>query len=294
MMELNNNGMGTHLSHQPVAAAAGISAQRLVAWFRKHVLRPSYFVGGLLQVTCGLTFVWALFQGYAWYWWVSAYVAYFFYYCVGMTVGYHRYYAHKSFKARPWAQWLMLTCGMLGGQSSPGSWVVQHIRHHRGADTERDPHWAAKYGWKMLLVWFYPRYQFSGWETRKYLRDPKILLVHKYHNLFVFGWIGSLYLLLGAEGVLFLWAIPYFWNITTSLMMVTAAHFRVPGNYRNFDLKDTSHNVPLLAYLNFGEAWHNNHHRWPGRTNFGIKWWELDIGYYVVKLLSSEKGRRAP
>tara|TARA_B100002049_G_C16063116_1_gene369057 strand:+ start:387 stop:1199 length:813 start_codon:yes stop_codon:yes gene_type:complete len=269
-----------------------ISSLRRVG--RKYLLRPSYEASGALQVLCTVLFFWALLQGFPLWAWGAAFVVYFMFYCVGMSVGYHRYYAHHQFKARPWAQWLMLVCAVLGGQSSPGAWAHQHILHHRGTDTEADPHFFGRHGFKMLLIWFYPRYEFTGWPTRRYLRDPKILFVHKYHNLFLLAWLVALFAIAGFPGVLFGWCIPFAWTTAASLSLVTFAHYGGPGSYRNHDLADESHNVLWLGHLTFGEAWHNNHHRHAGKTHFGQRWWEFDAGHYVIRLLRSEKGHRAP
>jgi len=242
-------------------------------WLSKNLIRPTYFLGGLIQV-CGLLAIgWTALEGVSWQWWVSAAVMYFMYYCVGMSVGLHRYYSHNAFKARPWAQWVMLLCSVLGGQSTPVAWVHQHRLHHQGSDGEKDPHWFQEHGWKMLFIWGYPRYDFTGWELRKYFRDKKLLFLHKHHNPILLCWIVLLYALGGLYGVVFFWLIPAALSTTASLALVTVTHNGGLGSYRNFKTKDQSYNVFWLGYLTFGEGWHNNHHHRAGSINLGKLWW---------------------
>lgn len=257
--------------------------------FLKSLMYPSHELDGSIQIVGIITFAWALFQGAQWQWWAGAAVMYFLYYSVGMSVGLHRYYTHRQFKAPAWAEWLMLTCATLGGQSSPASWIHQHRLHHKGSDTGNDPHWFKKHGWKMLLVWFYPRYRFSGLAIRTYLRDPKIRFIHRHHNAILAAWLITLALVGGWWAVAFFWLIPCAWTTFASLCLVTVAHARIPGNYRNYNTRDDSQNSLILGYLTFGEGWHNNHHKGAGQSNFGVRWWELDVGRWVVALLKKRR-----
>lgn len=247
------------------------------------VTSPNYYVYSAMQLVFTLAFVWALFQGFAWYWWAVAGVGYFFYYCIGMTVGFHRYFTHKSFQAPQWARWLMLVCGTLGGQSSIVHWSMTHLNHHRYPDKPGDPHSPRDHGWKLLLVAFYPQPNYNPYEARKMLRHRDIRFVHHYHNVIVLFW-ALLLLSISWKLLLFAWVIPFAWTITASLLMITWGHTKFLS-YRNYDVNDDSQNVPLLAMVNFGEALHNNHHKWPGRWNFAVKWYEVDMASWVVRLL---------
>jgi stearoyl-CoA desaturase (delta-9 desaturase) len=55
--------------------------------------------------------------------------------------------------------------------------------------------------------------------------------------------------------------------------------------YRNFDTPDTSNNWWLVALIGGGEGWHNNHHKFPRAANLGVKWWEFDPGYWVIRMI---------
>lgn len=249
-------------------------------WFRPTGMTPSLF--GVLQIGTLCLFVWALFQGFAWYWWGVAILAYSYYYGVGMTAGYHRYYSHQSFKAGKVSRWLMALGGVLGGQSSALIWVPTHIDHHRDPDGPHDPHSPRHHGWKMLLATYYPKPTFSQWRLKRYVRKyPELAFTHKYHNIILLTWVITL-LLIDWKLWLFAWAIPYCWTLFASLWLITGAH-RL--GYQSYDVGDDSVNNPFIALLTFGEGWHNNHHKKGGKANFGHKWWEIDPGYWVVCLL---------
>jgi stearoyl-CoA desaturase (delta-9 desaturase) len=74
-------------------------------------------------------------------------------------------------------------------------------------------------------------------------------------------------------------------NIAISNALNWFGHSVGRVGYRNYDLRDSSANNPIMAALSFGEGWHNNHHRWPGSANFGVKKNEFDISYQVIKIL---------
>ncbi len=255
------------------------------------MLRPSHALAGALQIAGLAAFAYALTADYALSWWAAAGLFYALYYGVGMSAGLHRYYAHRQFAARRWARAAMLFCATAGGQSAPAAWIHQHRLHHRGADTPGDPHWFAAHGWKMLLVWGYPRYGFSPWALRRYFRaEPMLLWLHRYHNAALAGWVAALALIGGVPAVLFAWAIPMAWTTFASLALVTAAHARLPGSYRNHRTRDASYNNPWLAVLTFGEGWHNNHHKNPRAPRFSSRAWEIDFGAVIVRLLRRRAG----
>lgn len=255
---------------------------------RKYLCRPNHQVNGVVQVINTLILVWALTQAFAWHWWALALVFYFYYYCVGMSVGYHRYFSHKQFRTNPLGRWLMIMGGTLGGHSSPGAWAMTHIKHHKNSDRAGDPHDPNVHGWKMLLIWHYPEYNVSPWELRKHFREKDILFAHKWHNVLILAWV-VLLALIDPLAVVFCWAIPYAITSFLSTMMVIVPHLDLPGSYRNFDTRDHSKNVWWLGLLNWGEGWHNNHHRYPGLANLRVRWWEIDPGYWVIRLLRTDR-----
>lgn len=262
---------------------------------RKYLCRPNHQLNGLIQLGTTLTACWALLQGFAWQWWAVAFVFYFYYYCVGMSVGYHRYFSHKQFQTNQLGRWLMIMGGTLGGHASPGAWALTHIKHHKYSDKPGDPHDPNVHGWKMLFINLYPEYEVSPWELRKHFKEKDVLFAHKHHNVLIFAWVLLLFVIHPYLPI-FAWAIPYAITSFLSTMMVIVPHLNLPGSYRNFEIEgDNSKNVWWLGLLNWGEGWHNNHHRYPGLSNLRIRWWEIDVGGWVVKLLRTDRRKvRAP
>ena len=109
-----------------------------------------------------------------------AYLTYYILATVGITFGFHRYFAHRDFKVHPTIEVVMLYCGVLCGGQSALSWSGVHRMHHAYADTKKDPH-SPKYNkwWQVL---------FSTWRVnnipRKFVKDlfknPRVMFFHKY------------------------------------------------------------------------------------------------------------------
>ena len=166
---------------------------RWVGW-----MRPSVRKVGAVQVATGVLAVGALFTGVSWPWWALALVGYFFYACVGHSVGYHRYFAHRSFRASRWAEMTFTVAGTLGCVGSPVGWAQMHRRHHVYSDREGDPYPAHRYPRPTpgaLLMSGYGSERGSGRALRRMLRaDPLQVFVMRYYFGIVGGFAGGLLL----------------------------------------------------------------------------------------------------
>lgn len=109
---------------------------------------------------------------------IISYIVYYALAFVGITLGYHRHFAHKQFSATPTQEVIMLLCGLLCGGRDPISWAGVHRMHHQYADTEYDPHpndWRALFSlWKIKFV---PKRFVSD-----LYKNPRVLWFHKYHK----------------------------------------------------------------------------------------------------------------
>jgi stearoyl-CoA desaturase (delta-9 desaturase) len=94
----------------------------------------------------------------------------------------------------------------------------------------------------------------------------------------------ALYTLFGFEWVLFGHFVPVAFVFLISGASNLFGHW---SGTQRYDTNDNSKNNPLMAFLSWGEGWHNNHHRFPSRPNFGEKWWELDISWMIIRLVKS-------
>jgi stearoyl-CoA desaturase (delta-9 desaturase) len=201
----------------------------------------------------------------------------------GITAGYHRYFAHRSYKTSRWFQFCLAWLGCSALQKGPLWWAGHHRHHHRYSDMEPDVHspvirnfWWAHVGWVLSA-----RYEKTDWKAmRDFARFPELRLLNSWH------WVpgillGVLCFLIGGWSCV----IVSFFISTVILYHCTffinsLAH--VFGS-RRYSTTDDSRNSLLLALLTLGEGWHNNHHHYQSSANQGFFWWEIDFSYYIIK-----------
>jgi stearoyl-CoA desaturase (delta-9 desaturase) len=220
---------------------------------------------------------------------------------IGVSTGYHRMLAHRSFKTTRPVRVALTVAGAIGGQAPPIIWVAHHRRHHRVADKPGDPHspWlddapgfrsAMRGLWHAHLGWLLDRDLRS--DPLKYCpdiaRDADMRFISRHFVWFALGG-------LGLSGVLGFALNPsprgflggVLWGGLVRLFFTNHATYSVNsiGHYfgrRRFATADESRNVGWLALLSFGESWHNNHHAFPKSARHGLRWWEIDPSAFVI------------
>ena len=202
-----------------------------------------------------------------------------------ITAGYHRYFAHRSYKLGRVAQFLMAFGGTTAAQKGPLWWAGHHRDHHRYSDTEVDIHSPLRGFWWSHVGWILcDKYNDTPTERIKdFAKYPEIRFLDK-HN-----WIGpwtlgvACYLIGGWSGLLigFFLSTVLVWHAT--FLVNSLAH--VIGR-RRYATEDTSKNSAIIAVLTMGEGWHNNHHYYQASARQGFFWWEWDPSYYILKGLS--------
>lgn len=213
-------------------------------------------------------------------WLFGTLVAYFCMICLGVSITYHRALTHKAVKFHPFVEMLFATFASLSGTGSPVMWVLTHRQHHRFSDKPGDPH-PPESVWKTFLG-AYPRVSALG--IKDIIRNRYYAFIHRYY----FGVIGAVLLAVGLvslQALFFLLVLPIFISISVSNLLNWYGHTKGAIGYRNFNLSDRSQNNAVCGMLIFGEGWHNNHHRYPGSARFGLRKWELDASYGVIKVL---------
>ncbi|MBL8729469.1 MAG: acyl-CoA desaturase [Planctomycetes bacterium] len=217
----------------------------------------------------------------------------------GVTAFYHRYFSHRSFRVGRLVQFGGAVLGASAAQRGPLWWAAHHRRHHRHADTGDDVHSPHAHGvlWSHVGWIAAPGNQATDlaqvrdlaafpelrWLDRNYYVVPLLLIA----LLLALGWQLSLHApQLGTDALqLAVWG---FCISTVALFHVTSAVNslgHVCGR-RVWPTRDHSRNSLSLALLTLGEGWHNNHHWCPGAVRQGFRWWEIDISYYVLRLLA--------
>ena len=212
-----------------------------------------------------------------------------------VTIYLHRCQAHCSLELSPLVShpmrfWLWFSTGLITAQ-----WVAVHRKHHATVETEDDPHSPAIHGIKEVLyrgAELYRDESFNQQTVEKYSHHllPKDWLernVYTTHpSLGIFIAFVVQFLLFGFFGIV-IWAVQMVWIPFFAAGVINGlGHFK---GYRNFATDDNSTNISSIGILIGGEELHNNHHAYPSSAKFSIKWWEFDIGWLYVKVLSALK-----
>jgi fatty-acid desaturase len=211
--------------------------------------------------------------------WIVSFILYLIFFTLGGTIAFHRLLSHRSFKCNPILEKFFTVLGTIGGNGSSITWVAIHREHHRFSDTDRDPHRASKGFFKIqfLSMLEVPSFRY----VPDLLRSKFHLFLHKYYWLVNLTYVLFLSLF-DLNAVIYAYLVPAIlvWHAGS---LVNTINHKI--GYRSYETKDNSVNNVILGYLTSGEGWHNNHHARPTDPKFGKKWWEFDLGYYIIKAI---------
>jgi stearoyl-CoA desaturase (delta-9 desaturase) len=222
---------------------------------------------------------------------------------VGVTVGFHRLFTHRSFKAAPSVRALLAILGSAAAEGAVIEWVSTHRQHHRFSDQEGDPHsphvgygsgvWGALRGlFHAHVGWVFgdPERADENRYAKDLVADPMMRFLNRTFFLwvvlgllfpFALGWALTGSVIGGLTGLLWGGAVRIFVLHHTTFSINSLCHFF--GRQR-FETGDESRNLAWLALPTLGEAWHNNHHAFPTSARHGLDSW-LDPSAGVIWLL---------
>lgn len=204
----------------------------------------------------------------------------------GLTGGFHRYFAHRAYKTSRFFQFVLAFLGGSALQRGALWWAGHHRHHHRHSDTEEDVHspivdsfFYSHLGWIFDPKWSATPYE----QIHDFAKYPELRFLEKFH------WLPGIlvavicYAVGGWSGLV--------WGFFVGTVAVYHVTFVINSlchvwGRRYYPTTDYSKNNLLLALLTFGEGWHNNHHHYQSSANQGFFWWEIDITYSILKLLS--------
>jgi len=216
-----------------------------------------------------------------------------------ITAFYHRYFSHRSFKTSRAAQFVFALWGLLAVQRGPLWWAAHHRSHHRLSDKEGDTHSpvADSFVWSHI-AWITAdsnmptRYD----NVRDFASFPELVWLNRFDwlmptllavSLYLSGCALDLYYPAFATSgnQMLVWG---FFVSTCLLFHGTASINSVAHIWgsRRYPTDDNSRNNFVLAIFTLGEGWHNNHHFCMSAARQGFYWWEVDISYYILKVLS--------
>jgi stearoyl-CoA desaturase (delta-9 desaturase) len=224
------------------------------------------------------------------------------FYCLsglGVTVGYHRYFTHGSFKATRGLRVALAVAGSLALQGPIITWVADHRRHHAFSDKEGDPHSPWLYGtspialargfWHAHMGWLFERDKTNAERFApdllgdRDIRAVQLLFVPLtvvslalpglLGGLITWSWAGALSALFWAGLVRVAFLHHVTWSVNSICHMI---------GERPFSARDRSANFWPMAVLSFGESWHNLHHADPTCARHGVKRGQVDISARVI------------
>src|SRR5690242_2673210 len=218
---------------------------------------------------------------------------------MGVTVGFHRLFTHRSYKTGP------ITRGVLGALGSAAiegpliSWVADHRKHHTFSDEDGDPHsphvdhaglrglFHAHVGWLFI-------HDQRALKTRyapDLLADPVSRFINRTFLWWVLaGFVAPFTIGFVLGGTLVAALTSLLWGGLIRMFFVHHVTYSINSlchvfGRRDFETTDESRNLAWLAIPSFGESWHNNHHAFPTSAVHGLKWWQIDLSSMVIRVL---------
>jgi len=217
-----------------------------------------------------------------------------------ITGFYHRYFSHKAFQTSRVGQFIFAALGATAVQRGPLWWAGHHREHHMYSDQQEDAHSPVEHGffWSHL-GWFLATENFATKfdRVKELAKFPELKFLDRFDIVIPILFAVAIYGLgewlavdaehLGTNG----WQLLV-WGFVISTVALYHATFSVNSlahvwGKRRYKTKDHSRNNALIATITLGEGWHNNHHHFPAAAKQGFYWWELDLTYYGLRVLSA-------
>jgi stearoyl-CoA desaturase (delta-9 desaturase) len=224
---------------------------------------------------------------------------------LGVTVGFHRLFTHRSFKTGPVVRGVLAILGSAAIEGPVISWVADHRKHHAFSDLPGDPHSPHVdhgSGWRGTLRglahahigWLFVHDQ-RGARDRyapDLLADPVMRFVDRWFFVWAVGGMAVAFGLGGLIGGTWQAALSaLLWGGAVRLLLLHHVTYSINSichvfGRRRFATTDESRNVFWLSLITFGESWHNNHHAFPTSARHGMGRWEIDPSALVIRALA--------
>ena len=203
------------------------------------------------------------------------YLFYYFSALVGTTIGYHRYFTHRSFKTTVFLEYVILLFGLISGGRSALTWAAVHRMHHAKSDTVEDPHSPVYVGvWRVITSRWHVEYI-----PKKYIVDliknPRLIFFHKYGK----------YIHLAYAAAMLLAGFNFFIIFVVMPFALSWAGFGLFNWIAHKDGKPTD--IPIMNFISPGEGWHKYHHDHPMAyklNKFDIAGWTIERFFINSKI----------
>ena len=219
---------------------------------------------------------------------------------VGVTVGYHRLFTHRSFETTRPVKFVFAVLGAMAVEGPLLNWVAMHRRHHQHSDGEGDPHSPHHHGeglrgllagaWHAHVGWMFDR---DPDDLPRYVGDLQSdTLLRRVSKTWTL-WSAFGLVLPAVLGGLITWSwsgalLGFIWGGLTRVFLVHHVTWSINSvchlwGTRPFRSHDESRNNAIFGVLGLGEGWHNNHHAFPTSARHGLRWWEFDASYWLIR-----------
>ncbi len=224
---------------------------------------------------------------------------------LGVTVGFHRLFTHRSFKTSPALRGVLAVLGSAAIEGPVISWVADHRKHHAFSDRQGDPHSPhvdhgiglrgalrglahAHLGWLFIHTERGSRERYAP----DLLADPVVAFVDRTFFVWALGGLAAAFALGGAIGGS--WRAAFtglLWGGAVRMLVLHHMTYSINSlchffGRRDYATDDHSRNLAWLALPTLGEAWHNNHHAFPTSASHGLSWRQLDVSGLVIAAMA--------
>jgi stearoyl-CoA desaturase (delta-9 desaturase) len=206
-----------------------------------------------------------------------------------VTAAYHRYFAHRSFKTSRVFQFILAVAAQTSAQKGVIWWASHHRWHHKHSDTVKDIHsakrrgfWYSHVGWILGDEWS----DTDPAQVSDLMRFPELRFLDR-------DIVSILPTIALALAFLLIGGMPgLIWGFMVSSVLLWHGSFSINSlshlfGKRRYETDDDSRNNWLLAIITTGEGWHNNHHHYQSSANQGFHWWQIDVTFYLLRLMAS-------
>jgi stearoyl-CoA desaturase (delta-9 desaturase) len=229
--------------------------------------------------------------GYTWFEWSMFGILYVMT-GVGITVGYHRLMAHRSFDCPNWVKTGLLIMGAWALENSAFKWAAAHIRHHAHTDHEQDPYNAQRGFWYSHCGWLFFSDAHADEKYASRLRqDPVVMWQHRYYVPIVLSGLGLTFVVgflyngwMGGLGCFLLAGVGRTFAVLNSTFCINSiCHL---WGSQPYGQADSSRDSWVVSLLTFGEGYHNYHHTYQSDYRNGPRWYNFDPSKWIIFLLS--------
>jgi stearoyl-CoA desaturase (delta-9 desaturase) len=209
---------------------------------------------------------------------------------ISITAGYHRYFAHTTYKTKPVVETVLLFFASMATQASALRWAFEHRLHHAYVDTDRDPYSVKEGFWHAHILWLFKKpAPIDNKVVADLVKNPRVMFQH---NHYLFCMLGSnilMFLLVGflmddfLGAFIFSWWTRLFFLHHSTWSINSLAHM---WGSRSFCREQSAVDNYIISLITFGEGYHNYHHTFANDYRNGIRWYHFDPSKWLIWALA--------